>query len=106
MLPPIEPCARVVGEVTAAAAQATGLAPGTAVIAGMCDGTAAGVEAGLVRAGDAVEMTGQSTVLLIGSDRPYLGRDLIPLGHPVPACTSWSVRWWPPAGPCVGFVTS
>jgi xylulokinase len=54
------------------------------VIAGMTDGTAAAVEAGLVNAGDAVEMTGQSTVLLICSDRPYLGRDLIPLGHAVP----------------------
>lgn len=83
-LPPVQPCGAVVGAVTRAAAAATGLAPGTPVIAGMTDGTAAGIEAGLVNVGDAVEMTGQSTVLLIGSDRPYAGRDLIPLGHAIP----------------------
>lgn len=83
-MPPLRACAEVVGEVTAEAAAATGLAPGTPVIAGMCDGTAAGVEAGLLDVGDAVEMTGQSTVLLICSDTPYLGQDLIPLVHGVP----------------------
>jgi xylulokinase len=83
-LPPLAACSAVVGEVTRTAAQATGLATGTPVIAGMTDGTAAGIEAGLVQVGDAVEMTGQSTVLLICSDQPYLGRDLIPLGHALP----------------------
>ena len=29
-------------------------------------------------------MTGQSTVLMIGSDRPYHGLDLFPLGHAIP----------------------
>lgn len=83
-LPPIVPCVEIVGKVTAAAAASTGLAAGTPVAAGMTDGTAAGIEAGLVRLGDAVEMTGQSTVLLICSDRPYQGKDLFALGHPVP----------------------
>ena len=102
-MPPIRPCAEVVGEVTAAAAAATGLAPGTPVIAGMCDGTAAAVEAGLLRPGDAVEMTGQSTVLLICSDEPYLGEELIPLVHGVPGqylvvgalvASGGSLRWF------------
>ncbi|MCB9161293.1 MAG: FGGY-family carbohydrate kinase [Caldilineaceae bacterium] len=83
-LPPLVGCMDIVGHVTAAAAQATGLAPGTPILGGMTDGTAASVEAGLVEPGDAAEMTGQSTVLLICSDQPYLGRDLIPLGHPQP----------------------
>lgn len=83
-LPALQPCGALVGEVTRSAGEATGLAPGTPVIAGMTDGTAAAVEAGLVNVGDAVEMTGQSTVLLICSDRPYLGNELIPLGHAVP----------------------
>ncbi len=83
-LPPIVGCLDIVGEVTPGAAAATGLAAGTPVLGGMSDGTAAGIEAGLVEPGDAVEMTGQSTVLLICSDQPYLGRDLIPLGHPEP----------------------
>ena len=83
-LPPIYPCSAVVGQVSRAAALACGLAPGTPVVAGMADGTAASLEAGLVNVGDAVEMTGQSTVLLICSDQPYLGDALIPLGHAVP----------------------
>ncbi len=82
-LPPVAAPAQVVGRVHAAAAAATGLAEGTPVLAGMVDGAAAAVEAGLVCPGQAVEMTGQSTVLLIGSDRPYHGRDLFPLGHAV-----------------------
>ena len=83
-LPPLTPCSAVVGCVSRAAADACGLAPGTPVVAGMTDGTAASVEAGLMRVGDAVEMTGQSTVLLVCSDRPYLGDALIPLGHAAP----------------------
>ncbi len=84
LLPPVFPCSQVVGEVTAQAAAACGLAPGTPVIAGMADGTAASLEAGVVAVGDAVEMTGQSTVLLICSDQPYLDDELIPLGHAIP----------------------
>ncbi|MCX6047979.1 MAG: FGGY-family carbohydrate kinase [Chloroflexi bacterium] len=83
-LPPLFPCASVVGEVTAVAAAATGLAVGTPVVAGLVDGAAAGLEAGLVEIGDAAEMTGQSTVLMICSDQPYLGKALIPLGHAIP----------------------
>lgn len=83
-LPPVVGCMDIVGQVSDAAAQATGLAAGTPVLGGMTDGTAASVEAGLVEPGDAAEMTGQSTVLLICSDQPYLGRELIPLGHPQP----------------------
>lgn len=83
-LPEIVSCSAVVGEVSHAAAVATGLAAGTPVVAGMTDGTAASLEAGLVAAGDAVEMTGQSTVLLICNDQPYLGDELIPLGHAIP----------------------
>lgn len=102
-LPPIAPCAQVVGTVTSAAAAATGLAAGTPVIAGMTDGTAASIEVGLVRPGDAAEMTGQSTVLLICSDRPYRGRLLFPLGHPIAGlhlvvgamvATGGALRWF------------
>jgi xylulokinase len=75
-LPPIAPCSEVVGAVSAAAATLTGLAAGTPIVAGMTDGTAASLEAGIVEPGAAVEMTGQSTVLLICNDKPYLGHDL------------------------------
>ncbi len=102
-MPKVRPCAEVVGEVNRQAATATTLAAGTPVIAGMCDGTAAAVEAGLLAVGDAVEMTGQSTVLLTCSDRPYLGQDLIPLVHGIPGrylvigalvATGGALRWF------------
>jgi xylulokinase len=102
-LPPIRACGEVIGMVTPKAAEATGLAPGTPVIAGMTDGTAAAVEVGLTRPGDAAEMTGQSTVLLICSDAPYRGTALIPLGHAIPglhlvvgamSATGGALRWF------------
>lgn len=102
-LPPVRRCAEVVGRVSAEAAAASGFAAGTPVLAGMVDGAAAAVEAGLVRRGQGVEMTGQSTVLLIGSDSPYHGRDLFPLGHAVPhlhlvvgaqVASGGSLRWF------------
>ncbi len=81
LLPPLLDCGAVAGSVTVAAAAATGLLPGTPVLAGMVDGTAAALEAGVLRPGHAVEMTGQSTVLLMCSGAPYRGRELFPLGH-------------------------
>jgi xylulokinase len=102
-LPAVEPCERVVGAVTPQAAAATGLAAGTPVIAGMVDGTAASIEVGLVRPGEAAEMTGQSTVLLICSRTPYQGRVLFPLGHPIAGlhlvvgamvATGGALRWF------------
>lgn len=102
-LPPVCACAEVVGTVTEDAAVATGLLAGMPVIAGMTDGTAAAIEVGLVRPGQAAEMTGQSTVLLVCSDTPYRGRDLFPLGHAVPGlhlvvgamvATGGALRWF------------
>jgi xylulokinase len=102
-MPQLAQCAEVVGEVTREAAAATGLRAGTPVVAGAVDGTAAAVEGGLLEDGDATEMTGQSTVVLICSSRPYLGRDLISLVHGVPGkylavggstAAGGSLRWW------------
>jgi xylulokinase len=102
-MPPLAGCAEVVGTVTRAAAEATGLREGTPVVAGAVDGTAAAVEGGLLEDGDATEMTGQSTVILICSSRPYLGRDLISLVHGAPGkylavggstAAGGSLRWW------------
>ncbi len=102
-MPDIASCSEVVGTVTREAAAACGLAAGTPVVAGAVDGTAAAVEGGLLEDGDATEMTGQSTVVLICSSRPYLGRDLISLVHGVPGkylavggstAAGGSLRWW------------
>lgn len=62
-LPPLSEPSTVVGTVRPDAAAATGLAAGTPVIAGLVDGAAASVEAGVVAHGDVCEMTGQSTVV-------------------------------------------
>jgi xylulokinase len=102
-LPPLARCHEVIGQVTSEAARATGLAEGTPVVAAAVDGTAAAVEGGLLCDGDAVEMTGQSTVLLICSGQPYLGRELFSLVHGVPGkylavgastAAGGSLRWW------------
>jgi len=61
----------VIGEVTAKAAQETGLAEGTPVVAGAVDGFSAIVGAGVVKPGRAVEFTGHSCVLCICSDKPH-----------------------------------
>jgi xylulokinase len=58
----------LIGAVTRDAANATGLRPGTPVMAGTVDGAAAAVEAGAVAPGIAAEMTGTSTVLLMPHD--------------------------------------
>lgn len=103
LLPPLLDCGAVAGSVTAAAAAATGLRAGTPVLAGMVDGTAAALEAGVLQPGQAVEMTGQSTVLLMCSDAPYRGRALFPLGHAVAGrhlvvgamvATGGALRWF------------
>jgi xylulokinase len=102
-MPPLAQGHEVIGSVTRAAAQATGLAEGTPVVGGAVDGTAAAIEGGLLADGDAVEMTGQSTVMLICASRPYLERDLFGLVHGVPGkylavggstAAGGSLRWW------------
>jgi len=62
-LPSIAEPDTVVGTIHAAASSATGLVEGTPVVAGLVDGAAASVEAGIATIGDVCEMTGQSTVI-------------------------------------------
>jgi len=102
-LPPVYPCATIVGEVTERASVDIGLEPGTPVVAGAVDGVAAALEAGVTEVGDAAEMTGQSTVLLICNDQPYLDDLLIPLIHAIPnkylvigamVSTGGALRWF------------
>ncbi len=60
----------VVGHVTADAADTTGLSMGTPVVAGTVDSAAAALEAGVVRPGQAAEMTGTSTVVIFPLAEP------------------------------------
>jgi sugar (pentulose or hexulose) kinase len=75
---------RVQGEVTAEAAEATGLRAGTPVMAGTVDSPSAALEAGVVEPGIAVEMTGTSTVVIIPNDRGLTEPALIAMPHALP----------------------
>lgn len=103
LLPEVLACDEVAGGVTPEAAAATGLAAGTPVLAGMVDGTAAAIEANVLAPGSAVEMTGQSTVVMVCSDAPFPSRDLFMLGHAIEqrwlvvgamVATGGSLRWF------------
>jgi xylulokinase len=71
----------VVGAVTTRAAEATGLAAGTRVTGGTVDGAAAALEAGALDEGQAAEMTGTSTVLILPSDRPRSEPAFVAMRH-------------------------
>jgi xylulokinase len=66
LLPPIYRTSDLVGQVTAAAAAATGIPQGTPVAAGAIDAVGSALEAGAVEVGDPlVEMTGFSSVTML-----------------------------------------
>ena len=70
LLPAIFPSTAVVGEVTAAAAAATGLAVGTPVVIGGGDGSTAGIGAGVVDPGSAYCVIGTSAWISISALAP------------------------------------
>ena len=72
LLPPIFPSAQVIGEVTTAAAAASGLLAGTPVVIGGGDGACATVGAGAVGAGDAYNYIGSSSWLAVTTRQPIL----------------------------------
>ena len=84
LLPPIVPCDRVVGEVTAAAAALTGLAVGTPVVAGGLDAACATLGAGVIEAGQTQEQGGQAGGMSICLDRVCADPRLILGAHVVP----------------------
>jgi len=72
LLPPLCPSAQVIGEVTAAAAAATGLRAGTPVVIGGGDGACATVGAGAVRPSDVYSYIGSSAWVALASAQPVL----------------------------------
>lgn len=82
--PAIYPGHHIQGEVTPAAAEATGLCTGTPVMVGTVDGAAAALEAGAAEPGIAAEMTGTSTVLLMPNDGSITEPALIAMPHAIP----------------------
>ena len=71
----------VCGEVTPTAAVETGLRAGTPVVVGTVDGAAAALEAGVVEAGVAAEMTGTSTVMIMPTAAGNRHESLIYMPH-------------------------
>lgn len=83
LLPEVYEGDTIIGRVTRSAAAESGLAEGIPVIAGTVDGAAAAVEAGVVGEGEAVEMTGTSTVLLASSETLTKNRNLTNMNHAI-----------------------
>ncbi len=102
-LPTPHPCHQICGEVTAAAAEATGLRAGTPVLVGTVDASAAALEAGIVSAGHVVEMTGTSTVIIMADDAYRTDPTLISMPHGIDGsflliaamvATGANLRWY------------
>ena len=87
LFPPVTGCMEEIGKVSAKAAALTGLAEGTPVLCGTVDGAAAVLEAGVTGGGNAVEMTGTSSGLMIAFEElrtaPNMAHQysIVPGGH-------------------------
>jgi xylulokinase len=101
-LPPVRPSHEVVGEVTSAAAAATGLAAGTPVVAGCADHVASAFVAGISREGDLLIKFGGAGDILLATDRPRPDPRLFLDYHIVPglfmpngcmACSGAVLNW-------------
>lgn len=77
-------CHEVVGEVTGKAAEETGLAPGTPVVAGGLDAACSTLGAGVMHAGQTQEQGGQAGGMSIQVDRPLIHPKLILGFHVLP----------------------
>lgn len=75
-LPPMKASAEVIGRVTQQAAEATGLAAGTPVIAGMLDTHASAIGAGVCRPGQACIVVGTWSINQIVLKEPLRSTDL------------------------------
>ncbi|MEX1205192.1 MAG: FGGY-family carbohydrate kinase [Dongiaceae bacterium] len=84
LLPPIRRSHEVVGEVSAAAASATGLSPGTPVVAGCADHVASAYVAGAVADGDLVLKFGGAGDILLSTSTPVTDPRLFIDYHIVP----------------------
>ena len=102
-LPPPRRPDEIVGEVTPEAAAATGLKPGTPVVAGSADHVASAFAAGLVEAGDVLVKLGSAGDILLTSDDPlvderlYLDYHLVPrkwLPNGCMAASGSAIRWF------------
>jgi xylulokinase len=103
LLPPVRRPDEIVGRVTRGAAEATGLAPGTPVVAGSADHVASAFAAGLVEVGDMLVKLGGAGDILLVTDEPlvderlYLDLHLVPGKYLPNGCMAVSgslIRWF------------
>jgi xylulokinase len=101
-LPPVKPSHELIGEVTHAAAAATGLAAGTPVVAGCADHVASAFVAGIRRDGDLLLKFGGAGDILLATDRPrpdarlFLDYHLVPglfMPNGCMACSGAVLNW-------------
>jgi xylulokinase len=102
LLPPLGPEHQVIGEVTAEAAKATGLAAGTPVVAGCADHVASAFVAGIRSDGDLLIKFGGAGDILLATGRPKPDPRLFLDYHIVPglfmpngcmACSGAVLNW-------------
>ena len=84
LVPDILPCHAVAGTVTEEAAQATGLAPGTRVVAGGLDAACGTLGAGVIKKGQTQEQGGQAGGMSICLEEALAHPKLILSPHVVP----------------------
>ncbi len=80
-MPPIKPSVEVIGEVTEAAAQTTGLRAGTPVVNGLADIDASALGAGVTRAGQLSIVAGTWSINQFFVDQPVIDERLFGLSH-------------------------
>lgn len=83
-MPPLRPSTAVVGEITRTAAEATGLAAGTPVIAGALDASVGAFGSGVARVGQCADQGGTAFGLSLCVDRVIVEPRLIFSHHVVP----------------------
>ncbi len=79
--PSLHPCDEVIGEVTREAAQITGLAPGTPVVAGTVDCSAAWLSMGIIDDGDNSLVMGTAGVWGVAHEKPKFTKNMITIVH-------------------------
>ena len=103
LMPRVVGCDEVIGGVSAEAAAETGLPVGTPVLGGSVDGAASGLEGGVFGDGTAVEMSGTSSVLVLGTTQPHYSRKLTYMYSPIPgqhyllgcmSTTGGALKWY------------
>jgi xylulokinase len=88
-LPEVFESPEIVGKITARAAQATGLAEGTPVVAGAGDQAGGAIGMGIVKAGSVSATIGTSGVVFAATDQPFLD----PKGRLHTFCHAIPNRW-------------